>query len=105
MFDFLITDNTFAEYPVQTVIHHAQGIVAGFLLVHAHYRGGVAARTYAIVLLGLFVAYELAEQARIADRGDVDILNMAVALHVSALLTWGYHHSRLLISKHRRKEK
>ena len=104
MFDFLIADNTFAEYPVQTMIHHAQGIVAGFLLVHSHYRGGIAARTYAIVLIALFVVYEALEQARISDRGDVDVLNMAVALHVSALATYLGHKFHVLISKHRRKD-
>ena len=106
MFDFLLADNTFTEYPIQTLIHHGQGVVGGILLVRAHFRGGVGARTYAMVLIALFVAYEALEQARIADRGDVDVLNMAVALHVAALLTYGYYSFRLLYSKrkHGRKD-
>ena len=88
MFEFL---STFHSYPGATLVHQLQGVIAGWMLVHAHYKGGVALRTYAFALLLMFVGYEALEQAGIQDKGWLDVLNCAVLMHISAAVTWVYH--------------
>ena len=54
-------------------------------------RQNAAARTYAIFLVMLFLAYEISEQAGIGDKGWEDILNFGFMMHLSAAVTAGYY--------------
>lgn len=101
MFDFLLQDSTFAEYPVQTCIHWLQGLLVGALLAHAHHRREPHLWGYAFVATICFICYEGFEQWRIADRGDVDLLNFMVMVHLSAGITLIYHSIRRKYREHR----
>ena len=85
MFDFILQDNTLTEYPVATIIHWLQGILVGWLVMRSPSRWHYLA--YAIIATACFLAYESLEQARIGDRGDVDVLNFVVMVHTSAGVT------------------
>ena len=88
----LLTDNTFQEYPFATALHWAQGVLVGWLLMRAIYRKNGYLLGYACVTCVCFLLYESLEQLRIADRGDVDVLNFALFVHLSAGATAGWHY-------------
>ena len=90
MLDFLLKDDTFQEYPPQTIIHWLQGALVGWLVIVAHFRQNWHLVGYALIATACFLTYETVEQAGIGDRGWVDILNFTAMLHISALLTWGF---------------
>lgn len=89
--DAFWNDITLREYPVATVIHWLQGIVAGNFAVRAHYRRHWHLTGYAALLAVCFIAYETLEQLRIQDRGDVDILNFVMMFHGSGFVTFVYY--------------
>ena len=91
MFGFILLDNTFTEFPVETIIHWAQGAFVGWLVIVAHFRKHWHLVGYAIIATACFLTYETVEQAGEGDRGWVDILNFTAMLHISALLTWGFY--------------
>ena len=99
MLDFITQDITLKEYPIPTLVHWFQGALVGWLLVQAHYREHWHLVGYALIATAVFLCYESLEQLRIADRGDVDVLNFAVLVHVSAGMTGIYH----AIRRHRHK--
>ena len=96
MFDFLFQDMTFREYPIPTLIHWFQGGLVGILVMQAHFKRHWHLLGYALVATAVFLCYESLEQARIGDRGDVDVLNFAVLVHLSAFFTASVH----IIRKH-----
>lgn len=83
----LLQDITFNDYPLQTCIHWGQGILVGHLVIRARVKDCVHLRGYAHLAFWLFVIYEGYEQLRIADRGDVDVLNFGLCVHLSAGIT------------------
>ena len=87
MFDFITQDITFAQYPVPTLIHWIQGALVGCLLMLAHFKKHWHLVGYAAISTLVFLCYEALEQQRIHDRGDVDILNFALLVHISAAVT------------------
>ena len=87
MFDFI----TLSDYPAQTLVHWAQGLLVGFLLVQAHFKQHWHLIGYAAIATICFISYESLEQVRISDRGDIDVLNFALMVHISAVLTAIYH--------------
>ena len=94
MFDFILQDNTLTEYPIATVIHWLQGILVGWLVMRARTPYLDRFSGYAIIAAASFLIYEVLEQMRIGDRGDVDILNFAVMVHASAGATALYRRIR-----------
>lgn len=94
MFDFLLNDITWKDYPLATASHWLQGALVGWLLVQAHYRRHWHLIGYACIATLCFLTYEGYEQWRISDRGDVDVLNYALLVHVSAIATVLYHEIR-----------
>ena len=103
MFDFLFADNTFKDYPAQTIIHQLQGLGVGILLIQAHIQKHWHFLGYAAIATVCFIAYETLEQARIADKGDADVLNFTVMVHAGAIATMGYHYARRKINVHRKR--
>lgn len=101
MFDFLFADNTFKDYPAQTIIHQLQGLGVGILLIKAHVYRHWHFLGYAAIATVCFIAYETLEQARIADRGDADVLNFTVMVHAGAIATIVYHYLRRKIHDRR----
>ena len=91
MFDFLLQDITFKDYPIPTLIHWMQGALVGWLVAQAHFRKNWHLVGYAIIATTTFLAYESLEQLRIGDRGDVDVLNFAVLVHLAAAITSAYY--------------
>ena len=96
MLDFITQDITIKDYPIPTLIHWFQGALVGFLVVQAHYRQHWHLVGYAVIATIVFLTYESLEQSRIADRGDVDVLNFAVLVHLSAFVTAIFHKLRKL---------
>ena len=91
MFDFIVQDLTWSQYPVPTAIHWLQGLLVGFLLVQAHYKEHWHLIGYAALSTLCFLCYESLEQMRIGDSGDIDVLNFTFMLHVSAGITFLVH--------------
>lgn len=91
MFDFITNDITWAQYPFATASHWAQGLLAGWLVAQAHWKKHWHLIGYALLTTVCFLVYESLEQYRIGDRGDVDVLNFALMVHVSAGITCIYH--------------
>ena len=91
MFDFITQDITLRDYPIPTLIHWAQGALVGILVAQAHFRKHWNLIGYALIATASFLCYESLEQARIGDRGDVDVLNFAMLIHISAACTAIYH--------------
>lgn len=99
MLDFILQDITIREYPVPTIIHWLQGLLVGFLLIQGHNKRNWHLTAYGIVAAICFLVYEALEQGRIADKGDVDVLNFTFMVHVSALGTMLYNRIILRRSK------
>ena len=91
MFEFITQDITLKDYPIPTLIHWFQGALVGWLVAQSHFRKHWHLIGYAVIATATFLCYESLEQFRIADRGDVDVLNFAVLVHLSAGITAGYH--------------
>ena len=96
MFEFITQDITLQDYPIPTLIHWAQGALVGWLLMQAHFRQHWHLVGYAVIATAVFLCYESLEQSRIGDRGDVDVLNFAMLIHISAAFTAIYHKLRKL---------
>ena len=99
----LLNDLTWKDYPIATAIHWGQGLLAGWLLAQAHWKRHWHLIGYALLATLCFISYEALEQYRIGDRGDVDVLNFTVMLHVAAALTSLYHAIRRLFSRCKQK--
>ena len=99
MWELLTEASTFKDYPAATIVHWLQGLAAGWCYVHGHHRQNTSARTYAIFLVMLFLAYEISEQAGIGDKGWEDILNFGFMMHLSAAVTAGYYALRKRIGR------
>lgn len=91
MLEFLTQDITLRDYPIPTLIHWAQGALVGWLVAQAHFRKHWHLIGYAAIATVIFLCYESLEQLRIGDRGDVDVLNFGMLVHVSAGCTAIYH--------------
>lgn len=94
MFDFITQDITLKDYPIATCIHWAQGILVGWLVAQAHWKAHWHLIGYAFLATACFLVYETLEQLRIGDRGDVDVLNFAVMVHIAAGVTCAFHAGR-----------
>lgn len=91
MLDFLTQDITLWDYPIPTLIHWCQGLLVGWLCGKSHFHQRWHLLGYAGIATLCFVVYEALEQARIGDKGDVDVLNFAMMVHLAALVTVLYH--------------
>ena len=91
MFNFIVQDLTFQDYPLPTLIHWAQGLLVGFLVTQAHFSKNWHLIGYALISTICFISYESLEMKRIADKGDIDVLNFTLMIHISALLTFIFH--------------
>lgn len=78
-------------YPAATGFHWALCAVAGFLVQNSSIHGGEHARIVSISMLGMFVAYEISEFARIHDMVELDIAQGFAAYLLAVLGTWAYH--------------
>ena len=80
-----------SKWPLQTIQEQAEKMKNLLGELRHPDRQNAAARTYAIFLVMLFLAYEISEQAGIGDKGWEDILNFGFMMHLSAAVTAGYY--------------
>lgn len=88
-----------SKWPLQTIQEQAEKMKNLLGELRHPDRQNAAARTYAIFLVMLFLAYEISEQAGIGDKGWEDILNFGFMMHLSAAITAGYYALRKRIGR------
>ena len=90
--------NTFGAYPFSTIIHFLIGAISGWLLICGRelckWRvNGTSSSLMGMTILGLWMAYEFGEFARIHDAVDKDLANGLLGVFIGILvgkLIWTY---------------